>query len=151
MTQVPATPVLRPDLNWLLDDFCAHHPPTSGALAVSGDGMLLASSNRLNKDAADTVGASINAIVSLGRGAAKALGAGTLENAVLQLSGGWVLAYAPSDHVVLVVLAPIEGTDLGAVQHGIVRLGHRIGEALDPGTRAPDPAGYPAAAVAAPH
>jgi predicted regulator of Ras-like GTPase activity (Roadblock/LC7/MglB family) len=141
MMSAPTTPQ---NLGFLLNRFRRAHPPLIAALATSGDGLLLAMSEGIERDEADTVSASITGVMSLGKGAAKVLGAGHMEVAVLQMSGGWVVSYTPSDHVVLIALAPLTGLDIGAVQHGLVLLGEQIADALNPGPRTSSAAAIPA-------
>jgi uncharacterized protein len=59
------------DLGWLLANFADRVPGVAHAIAVSADGLLLASSRDLPRDRADQLSAISSGLVSLTQGAAR--------------------------------------------------------------------------------
>ena len=75
------------DLGWLLANFADRVPGVAHAIAVSADGLLLASSRDLPRDRADQLAAIASGLVSLTQGAARCFeGGAVLQTAATAFS-----------------------------------------------------------------
>jgi predicted regulator of Ras-like GTPase activity (Roadblock/LC7/MglB family) len=136
MTIPPAQPVesVEGNLNWLLTTFARRVPDIAHALAVSVDGLTLASSDGLPVDRADQLSAITSGLASLTVGAAKCLSTGRVRQTVVDMDGGVLLVMAVGDRAQLAVLGTA-GCDLGQVGYETALLAHRVASALEPGAR----------------
>jgi predicted regulator of Ras-like GTPase activity (Roadblock/LC7/MglB family) len=129
------TPAQKQHLDFLLNDFCAQVPGVSHAIAVSGDGIPLSASKQVGADVRDQLAAAASGLMSLGAGVANLMQAGVPNHIAVNLDAGWVFVQRPTQRLVLVVLASLD-TDLGQVDHELLRLGESIGQVLEPAPRA---------------
>ncbi len=119
------------EFSWLLRSFVEQTAGVSGAVAVSSDGLLMATSSSLSREDAEPVAAIISGLVSLGRGAAGSLGFGGLERLVVGMRGGVLLLASVSDGSAIGVIAR-NGCDIGAVGYQMTLLVERAGALLTP-------------------
>ena len=122
------------NLNWLLTPWARRVPDIAHALAVSVDGLTLASSDGLPVDRADQLSAITSGLASLTVGAAKCLATGRVRQTVVDMDGGVLLVMAVGDRAQLAVLGTA-GCDLGQVGYETALLAHRVASALEPGAR----------------
>ncbi len=125
----------RNDLDRLLDDFTRETPEVVAAVVVSVDGLPLARSAGVDDTLADQLSAAASGLLSLSRAAATLLDAGTLNQAILEMSGGYLFLSSIGSGATAVVHATSH-CDLGVVGHGIAVFGEWAGGALEPGVRA---------------
>ena len=123
------------DLGWILDDFAQRADGVSHAIAISADGLMVASTRDLPPDRADQLAATGSGLVSLLRGAASFFQAGAVISNVTQLEGGFMFSMAFNDGASLLVLAS-PTCDVGQVSYEMTELVNRIGDALTPVARA---------------
>lgn len=121
-------------LDWLLSDFTRTVPGTQHALVVSGDGLLLAASEQIDASFADQLSAGTSGLVSLARGVANSLGAGPVEQTIVEMAGGYLFITAISAHSSLAVLADLH-CDMGMIGYEITMLASRVGHVLTPASR----------------
>ncbi len=121
-------------LDWLLSDFIRTVPGTKHALVVSGDGLLLAASDRIDPSFADQLAAGTSGLVSLARGVANSLGAGAVEQTIIEMAGGYLFITSISVNSCLAVLADLQ-CDMGMVGYEITMLASRVGHVLTPPSR----------------
>lgn len=122
------------DLGWMLDSFVERAPEVSHAIAISSDGLMVASTRNLPPDRADQLAATGSGLVSLLRGAAGFFEAGAVISNVTQLEGGFMFSMAFSDGASLLVLAS-PTCDVGKVSYEMTELANRIGDVLTPAAR----------------
>lgn len=122
-------------LDWLLTRFVEQVPEAGHALAVSGDGLVLAASSGLPTDRADQLAAITAGLASLTGGAARCLATGVVRQTVVDMDGGVLLLLDVVGLAVLAVLAE-PGCDLGYVGYEATMLVHRVGATLAPQARA---------------
>ena len=122
------------NLNWLLTTFARRVPDIAHALAVSVDGLTLASSDGLPVDRADQLSAITSGLASLTVGAAKCLATGRVRQTVVDMDGGVLLVMAVGDRAQLAVLGDA-GCDLAQVGYEAALLAHRVATALEPDAR----------------
>jgi predicted regulator of Ras-like GTPase activity (Roadblock/LC7/MglB family) len=118
-------------INWLLADFVATTDGVRDAVAVSSDGLLVATSDGLDRSAADHLAAIVSGLASLGRSAARRYEFDGLKMIMLEMRRGFLLVSAFSGGGCIGVLAGAEA-DLGLIGYGITVLVDRVGETLTP-------------------
>lgn len=125
----------RSDWGYLLDQLCATRGITH-AVAVSSDGLLVAGSSGLPREAGDQVAAFTSGLESLTRGMAGLMNAAPVEQTVVEMAGGQLVVMAIGDGSILTVLAD-KAADMGQVAYEMAMLINRVGAALTPEARAP--------------
>src|SRR5256885_2271631 len=124
------------DLGWLLANFADRVPGAAPAIAVSADGLLLASSRDLPRDRADQLSAIASGLVSLTQGAARCFEGGAVLQTVVEMDNGFLFLMSISDGSSFAVLAA-RACDVGQVGYEMALLVDRVGDAL---TQPPRPA-----------
>jgi predicted regulator of Ras-like GTPase activity (Roadblock/LC7/MglB family) len=123
------------DLNWLVSNFANRTPGVSSVLVLSTDGLTLALSDRLDRDTADTLAATTSGLASLTAGAARTMGAGEVNQVIIEMDGGFLFVTKVSDGSVLAVMCDPE-CDIGLIGYEMSLLVARIGQVLTPALRA---------------
>jgi uncharacterized protein len=99
------------------------------AMVVSADGLRLATSEQLGEEHADQLAAASSGLVSLARGTANVLGAGAVEQTIIEMAGGYLFLNLVRDgSSVAVVTGP--DIDLGVIGYEVTALALRVGRAL---------------------
>jgi predicted regulator of Ras-like GTPase activity (Roadblock/LC7/MglB family) len=124
------------DWGFLLDELRDRVCGISHALAVSADGLKIASSQYLLAEHADQLAAFTAGLASLTAGAARLMGAGPVEQNVTEMAGGYLIVMAIGDGSILTVLAE-KTCDLGQVSYEMATLIDRVGATLVPDRRQP--------------
>lgn len=129
-----------PSTTWsfLLDELCE----TRGidhAVAVSGDGLVMASSSQLVTDHADHAAAITSGLSSLTNGACRLMNAGEVESTIVDMTGGVMIIMAINERSILTVLAD-KNAELGQVIYEMDILIKRSGELFIPLNRQDIPA-----------
>lgn len=119
------------NISWLLSSFVDNTAEVEEAIAVSSDGLLMAMSSRLERSEADQLAAIVSGLRSLADGAARVSGRGRLNQAIIEMSQGYLFVTAISGGSCLGVVAGPE-CDLGAVGYGTTLLVERVGTSLTP-------------------
>ena len=122
------------DLGWLLANFADRVPGVAHAVAVSADGLLLASSRDLPRERADQLSAIASGLVSLTHGAARCFEGGAVLQTVVEMDNGFLFLMSISDGSSFAVLAS-RTCDVGQVGYEMALLVDRVGEALTPPPR----------------
>jgi len=116
------------DLGWLLANFADRVPGVAHAVAVSADGLLLASSRDLPRDRADQLAAIASGLVSLTQGAARCFEGGAVLQTVVEMDNGFLFLMSISDGSSFAVLSA-RSCDVGQVGYEMALLVDRVGEA----------------------
>ena len=122
------------DLGWLLANFADRVPGVAHAVAVSADGLLLASSRDLPRDRADQLAAITSGVVSLTDGASRMFNAGHVQQTIIEMDSGYLFLMTISDGSSMAVLAA-RSCDVGQVGYEMALLVERVGAALVPPPR----------------
>lgn len=122
------------EYGWLINDFTDRVPGVAHGIAVSSDGLLLATSNSLPDDRADQLAAAACGLVSLTDGAAQCFDAGNVHETIVEMDAGTMLLMSISDGSCLVVLAD-SGHDIGQIAYEMALLVDRVGRTLTPNVR----------------
>jgi uncharacterized protein len=124
-------PPTMQDMGWLLNNFADSVAGIAHVVAVSADGILLASSRDLPTDRADQLAAITSGVVSLTDGASRMFTAGTVQQTIIEMESGYLFLMSISDGSSLAVLAA-RSCDVGQVGYEMALLVERVGAALVP-------------------
>jgi predicted regulator of Ras-like GTPase activity (Roadblock/LC7/MglB family) len=119
------------NVNWLLGTFVENTPGVSRAIAVSSDGLLMASSATLDRDSADKLAAVISGLRSLSDGAARIVELGGVNQVIIEMQEGFLFCSAISGGSSLGVVTDRD-CDLGLVGYEVTLLVERVGGQLTP-------------------
>ena len=121
----------RHQFSWLLGNFVHHTDGVREAVAVSSDGLLIASSDGLSRTDSDHLAAIVSSLASLGRSAARRYEFESLKLVMIEMKRGFLLVSTIEGGSCLGVVA--EGDcDLGLVGYEISTLAERFGPLLTP-------------------
>lgn len=121
----------RHQFGWLLGNFVHQTDGVREAVAVSSDGLLIASSDGLTRTEADHLSAIVSSLASLGRSAARRYDFDGLKLVMIEMNRGFLLVSAIAGGSCLGVVA--EGnSDLGLIGYEISSLAERFGPLLTP-------------------
>jgi predicted regulator of Ras-like GTPase activity (Roadblock/LC7/MglB family) len=98
-------------------------------MVVSADGLPLATSERLGEGLADQLAAASSGLVSLARGTADVLGAGVVEQTIIEMAGGYLFLTAVRDGSSVAVCTGRD-IDLGVIGYEVTALAVRVGRTL---------------------
>lgn len=122
------------NVGFLLDGFQRRVEGVSHVIAVSADGLLVAKTQDLPRDQAETLAAVAAGMTSLLDGANRNFnGGGVLVN-VTELVNGWLVSMSINHGGSLLVMAA-KSCDIGAVSYELTELINKVGAALTPGER----------------
>jgi predicted regulator of Ras-like GTPase activity (Roadblock/LC7/MglB family) len=124
-----------PDLDWLVTSFAERIPGVESVVVLSTDGLVLALSARLDKDTADTLAAVTSGLASLTAGAARHMGAGNVNQVIVEMDGGYLFVTTVSEGSALAVMCGPD-CDIGLIGYEMSMLVARIGQVLTPALRA---------------
>jgi uncharacterized protein len=122
-------------LDWLVNDFARRISGVTHALVVSGDGLKLAVSDRVDEATADQLAAVASGLVSLTRGAARCFGAEPVVQTIVEMAGGYLFVTTIGEGSTLAVFAGAD-CDIGMIGYEMTGLVERVGQLLVPGLRA---------------
>ncbi len=119
------------NFNWLIDDFVDKTAGVTDAIAVSSDGLLIATSRSLERQDAEQVAAIVTGMVSLSEGASRAFGFDGLQQVIVSMKGGFMFVSSISLGSALGVVATA-GCDIGLVGYQTTLLVEKAGALLTP-------------------
>jgi predicted regulator of Ras-like GTPase activity (Roadblock/LC7/MglB family) len=122
------------EMSWLLSNFADSVAGIAHVVAVSADGLLLASSRDLPADRGDQLAAIAAGVVSLTDGASRMFQAGGALQTVIEMDSGYLFLMSISDGSCMAVLAA-RSCDVGQVGYEMALLVERVGKALVPARR----------------
>lgn len=121
----------RHQFGWLLGNFVHHTDGVREAVAVSSDGLLIASSDGLNRTDADHLAAIVSSLASLGRSASRRYEFDGLKLVMIEMVRGFLLVSMIAGGSCLGVVAESD-SDLGLIGYEITSLAERFGPLLSP-------------------
>ena len=122
------------DLDWLISSFIDRIPGAKSAVVVSSDGLVLAMSELIARDTADQLAAVTSGLASLTTGAARCFEAGTVNQVIVEMTGGYMFVTTVSDGSALAVMCDLD-CDIGLIGYEMSLLVDRIGQVLTPAVR----------------
>lgn len=121
----------RHQFNWMLANFVRQTHGVREAVAVSSDGLLIATSEGLDRAEADHLAAIVSSMASLARSASRKYDFDGLKLIMIEMRRGFLLVSAIRGGSCLGVLAGGD-SDLGLVGYEISLLADRFGDLLTP-------------------
>ena len=122
------------NVNWLVENFVDRVPGVSEAVVVSADGLPMAVSTGLDRDAADRFAAVASGLIGLAYGAAGRFGGGAVSQIVIEMEHAFLFVTGISDGSCLAVVAAAS-CDVGLVGYEMAILVERAGAVLTPELR----------------
>jgi uncharacterized protein len=119
------------NFNWLIKNFARKTDGVRDAVAVSSDGLLIASSEGLDRDSADRLSALVSGLASLSRSASRYYDFDGLRLIMIEMRRGFLLVSMIEDGSCIAVLAE-ENCDIGLIGYEIAVLVDRVGSLLTP-------------------
>ncbi|GIU83414.1 MAG: dynein regulation protein LC7 [Acidimicrobiales bacterium] len=123
------------NLNWLVSNFVERVPGVTEAVVVSSDGLPMAISKGLDRDAADRFAAVASGLIGLAYGAAGRFGGGAVNEVIVEMENAFLFVTGISDGSCLAVVADAEA-DVGQVGYEMALLVEKVGPVLTPELRA---------------
>lgn len=117
--------------SWLLNTFVNETSGVHHALAVSADGIKLATSEGLTGAIADQFAAITSGLSSLTLGAARCFGEDGVDRIMIEMSGSFLLIATINEGSILGVVAD-KDHDLGMVAYEMTMFADRAGRVLTP-------------------
>ena len=119
------------DFTWLLNRFATETAGVVDAIAVSSDGLLIASSDGLNRADADHLAAIVSSLASVARSASRRYDFDGLKLIMIEMQRGFLLVSVIAGGSCLGVVAGGD-SDVGLVGYEISLLAERFGALLTP-------------------
>ena len=121
-------------LSWLLDDFVAGVHGAQHAVVLSNDGLVIAKSGGLDRDAADKLAAASSSLRSIGKGVSKDFDRGAVAQTHVEMERGFLFVSAAGNGACLSVLTETDA-DIELVAYEMGRLVTRVGTFLSAAPR----------------
>lgn len=118
----------------LLHQLTSQVPDIVHALAMSGDGLVLAHTPSMTRDRADQLCAAASGLASIGRSTTGWLEAGQYAYTMQVMDAGVLLIKPTPDGSAFAALARA-GADMGQVAYQLGDVANRVGMAISPGLR----------------
>lgn len=122
------------NVNWLVSSFVDRVPGVSEAVVVSADGLPMAVSQGLDRDAADRFAAVASGLIGLAYGAAGRFGGGQVTQIIIEMEHAFLFVTGISDGSCLAVVSDAS-SDVGLVGYEMAVLVDRCGSVLTPELR----------------
>jgi uncharacterized protein len=119
------------NISWLLGSFTERTPGVEQCIAVSSDGLLMATASTLDRASADKMAAIVTGLRSLADGASRILNTGGLSQVIIEMGTAYLFVASISGGASLGVVAGRD-SDLGLVGYEITMLVQRVGTQLTP-------------------
>lgn len=123
------------NVNWLVANFVERVPGVSEAVVVSSDGLPMALSGGIDRDAADRFAAVASGLIGLAYGAAGRFGGGRVNEVIIEMEHAFLFVTGISDGSCLAVVADSD-CDVGLVGYEMAVLVEKTGAFLTPELRA---------------
>jgi uncharacterized protein len=130
------------NMSWLLNNLVKKVPEVTYVIALSSDGLLLATSLGMDRTTADQLAAVASGFNSLARGAGRFFGGGNVRQTIVEMEQGFLFVTAVGDGSCLAILSS-PGADIGLIAYEMALLVTRVGEFLTPELRAQMQAALP--------
>ncbi|MFN8051333.1 MAG: roadblock/LC7 domain-containing protein [Acidimicrobiales bacterium] len=122
-------------VSFLVETFADRVPGVRDAIVVSSDGLLMAMSAGLSREAADRFAAAASGLIGLAHGAASPFGGGRVTEVIIEMEHGFIFVTGIGDGSSMAVMTQAS-CDVGLVGYEMARLVERCGAVLTPALRA---------------
>lgn len=117
------------ELSWLLDDLVTRAEGTRHAIVLSTDGLLMASSSKLDRAAAEHLAAISSGLHSLAGGASQQFAAGNIRQSIIEMDEAFLFVATAGDGACMALLAG-SSCDVGLVAYEMNTVIRRVGQYL---------------------
>lgn len=122
------------NLNWLVAKFADQVVAVQQAVVVSSDGLPLAVSEHVSREAAERLAAVASGMIGLAYGSAGRFGAGAVSNVIVEMERGWLFVTGIRDGSLMCVVTN-KDADIGTLGYEIAVFADRAGDVLTPNVR----------------
>ena len=123
------------DVGFLVENFVDRVSGVQDAIVLSADGLLMAMSRGLTREAGDRFAAAASGLIGLAHGAAAPFDGGRVTELIIEMERGFIFVTGIGEGSSMAVMA--DGTcDVGLVGYEMARLVERCGAVLTPELRA---------------
>lgn len=122
------------NLNWLVARFVEQIPAVRQAVVVSSDGLALAVSGGVDREAAERLAAVSSGMIGLAYGSAGRFGAGAVSNVIVEMENGWLFVTGIRDGSLMCAVAT-KDADIGTIGYEMAVFADRAGDVLNPEVR----------------
>ncbi len=119
------------DFTWLLTKFAQETAGVVDVIAVSSDGLLMATAGDADRASSDRLSAIVSGMVSLAAGAGTSYGLGALNKVIVDAEGGYLIVMAMGAGALLGAVAD-RTASLGTVAYEMAVFINRINGILNP-------------------
>lgn len=123
------------NVTWLVNNFVNQVSGVKDAIVVSSDGLPIAASDSMNRDAVDRFSAVASGLIGLAWGAAGRFGGGAVNEVIVEMENAFLFVTGISDGSMLATVADSE-CDVGLVGYEMAVLVEKTGAVLTPELRA---------------
>jgi predicted regulator of Ras-like GTPase activity (Roadblock/LC7/MglB family) len=123
------------NVGWLLNSFVRKVPGVTEAVVLSADGLPMATSETLDRDAAERFAAVASGLIGLAYGAAGRFGGGRVNEVIVEMENAFLFVTGISDGSALAVVSE-SWCDVGMVGYEMAVFVERAGALLTPELRA---------------
>ena len=124
----------EPDLDWLVGRFVQQVPAVRQAVVVSSDGLPLAVSDGVDREAGERLAAVASGMIGLAYGSAGRFGAGAVSNVIVEMENGWMFVTGIRDGSAMCVVTTKQA-DIGTIGYEMAVFADRAGDVLNPEVR----------------
>ncbi len=122
------------NLNWLVGRFVQQVAAVRQAVVVSSDGLPLACSDGVDREAGERLAAVASGMIGLAYGSAGRFGAGAVSNVIIEMENGWMFVTGIRDGSLMCVVTS-GNADIGTIGYEIAVFADRAGDVLTPELR----------------
>jgi len=122
------------NVNWLVNSFVSKVAGVSEAVVVTSDGLPMAMSGGIDRDAADRFAAVSSGLIGLAYGAAGRFGGGKVNEVIVEMEHAFLFVTGISDGSCLAVVATSD-CDVGLVGYEMAVMVEQVGSVLTPELR----------------
>jgi uncharacterized protein len=119
------------EFDWILKRFAEETAGVEHVVALSSDGLLLASSTSISRDDGEQLSAVMSGLQALGIGVCERFDQGNVEQIMIEMTDGYLFGTAISLGASLCVLAH-KDCDMGLIAYEMALLCQRTASALSP-------------------
>lgn len=123
------------NVSWLVSNFAERVPGVGEAIVVSSDGLPMAMSSGLDRDAGDRFAAVSSGLIGLAYGAAGRFGGGRVNEVIIEMENAFLFVTGISDGSCFAVVADAD-CDVGLVGYEMAVLVEKASTILTPELRA---------------
>jgi predicted regulator of Ras-like GTPase activity (Roadblock/LC7/MglB family) len=124
-------------LSWLLDNLVGRVEQVRQAVILSRDGLVVATSQNMDREDGDHLSALAAGVQSLGRGAGRHFGGGEVRQTIIEMESAFLFVMAAGQGTCLAVVSSADA-NVGVMAYEMAMLVRRMGKYLTAPPRFPN-------------